>query len=107
MCAIPNNIVDAHVGRRMRAIREAAGETRAALAAATGLDEFTVAAIEAGSQRLGAAAMKRVITHLKVEVRALYVGFRASQSVHGIDVEPQVSKRDMRVQGGSFDAQQL
>jgi transcriptional regulator with XRE-family HTH domain len=101
------NAVDAHIGRRLRALREAAGQSRATLAAASGLDELTLAAIEVGSQRLGAAAMKRVVNHLRVDVRALFVGFSARRSGPGIDVEPEVSERHLRVQGGGCDTQPL
>lgn len=66
--------VDAHVGRRVRALRKAAGLSLAALAARMGVTYQQLQKYETGLNRMSAGGAYLVARALGVEVASLYDG---------------------------------
>ena len=82
------------IGQRLRALREAVGETPAAAAAATGVDAARYEAYEAGVRDVPLSYLSTAAAHFRVEVGALLTGgdahahvFHVTRAGHGPVVE--------------------
>lgn len=68
------NSVDAHVGRRLRELRDARGLTRKELSARLGRGFKQVRKYESGENRISAGMLYLAAQHLDVEVTAFFEG---------------------------------
>ena len=68
------NPIDVHVGSQLAAIRKRAGRDVSALAAALDTTEIALAAMEAGTKRIGAAQMQRLAQELGVPIGRFFEG---------------------------------
>lgn len=69
------------IAQRLRALREAAGETPAALAAATGIDVARYDAYESGTCDVPLSYLSTIATHFNLDVSALLTGGDAHSHV--------------------------
>lgn len=72
--AIQTNAIDAHVGRRLTALRDERCMSLESVAGKLGLQVEVFADMEAGRQRLGAALIQKAANVLDVSISDLFAG---------------------------------
>ncbi|MBP5857536.1 helix-turn-helix transcriptional regulator [Marivibrio halodurans] len=99
--------IDAHVGRQLRAVREARGFSQVQLGQAVGLSNQQIQKYENGANRIGASRLWQFATLLNVNIETFYAGLDTEDVNSPASDIARSAARERRLRGIALDLERI
>lgn len=99
--------IDAHVGRQLRAIREARGFSQVQLGQSVGLSNQQIQKYENGANRIGASRLWQFATLLDVNIETFYAGLDTEDVDSPASDIARNAARERRLRGIALDLERI